>query len=258
MVVVVDAAPDLSAQLAALHPEEQRLAAAMKPIRQREWVAGRTALRAALRQAALLGAEPGHPLLKDDRGAPLLPAAALGSVSHKGDRAAALVAPRPTGQGLDQGLGQGLGLGLDLELVAGPRVDISQRVLTEREQGELAALPAAARASALALRFSLKEAVYKAIDPWVRRYVGFREVELVLAGPDDPDEREGPDELRRVALDAPPEGALVADASQLRDSGRGRCFAVAPALREQLGACSLEVSWSRLGEYWVSTARARR
>ncbi|HMG57415.1 MAG TPA: 4'-phosphopantetheinyl transferase superfamily protein [Kofleriaceae bacterium] len=30
------------------------------------------------------------------------------------------------------------------------------------------------------LRFSIKEAIYKAIDPYVRRYVGFTEVELEL------------------------------------------------------------------------------
>lgn len=229
LVVLVEAAPDLSEQLAALHPEEQRLAAAMKPIRQREWVAGRTALRAALREARFLDEDPAQwPLLKDDRGAPLLPAAALGSISHKGDRAAALVAPRAPR----------LGLGLDLELVAGPRVDISQRVLTARELDELHELAGGspeARASALALRFSLKEAVYKAIDPWVRRYVGFREVELFL------DEDAGP--------------ASTGDGA---DHGRGRCLAVTPELRAQLGDCALEVSWSRLGDYWLSTARAER
>ncbi len=226
LVVLVEAAPDLSEQLAALHPEEQRLAAAMKPIRQREWVAGRTALRAALREARFFEEDPAQwPLLKDDRGAPLLPAAALGSISHKGDRAAALVAPRAPR----------LGLGLDLELVAGPRVDISQRVLTARELAELTGRAPEARASALALRFSLKEAVYKAIDPWVRRYVGFREVELLL------DEDAAPSSVGGGA-----------------DHGRGRCLPVTPELQAQLGDCALEVSWSRLGDYWLSTARAER
>ena len=31
------------------------------------------------------------------------------------------------------------------------------------------------------LRFAIKEAIYKAVDPIVRRYVGFTEVELDLA-----------------------------------------------------------------------------
>jgi 4'-phosphopantetheinyl transferase EntD len=32
------------------------------------------------------------------------------------------------------------------------------------------------------LHFAIKEAIYKAIDPYVRRYVGFTEVELAFAG----------------------------------------------------------------------------
>lgn len=223
LVVLVDSPEDLTAQLAALHPEERALAAAMKPLRQREWVAGRTALREALRHADLLGDAAHAPLLKDDRGAPQLPAAALGSLSHKGRRAAALVAPhRPL-----------CSLGLDLELVSGPRVDISQRVLTPDELGWFDTFfprPGAARAAALALRFSIKEAVYKAIDPWVRRYVGFREVELVLS-PDG-----GPDD----------------------ESGRGVAMTVGPELVRELGECSIEISWTRLGDHWLSTARAQR
>jgi enterobactin synthetase component D len=218
LVVVVSAAPELTAQLEALHPEERAAAAALSPLRQREWVAGRTALREALRRQALLEEAP---LLRDDRGAPQVPAAALGSISHKGDRAAALVARRQPG----------CSLGVDLELVAGPRVDIARRVLTAAELAELdrlgELLGPAARASQLALRFSIKEAIYKAIDPWVRRYVGFREVELSL-------ER----------------GAA--------DTGSGLARAVAPALEGELGSCALEVSWARLGDHWLSTARAQR
>jgi len=50
-------------------------------------------------------------------------------------------------------------------------------VLTARE---LAALTGGGRG--VTLRFAIKEAIYKAIDPYVRRYVGFTEVELELAG----------------------------------------------------------------------------
>jgi 4'-phosphopantetheinyl transferase EntD len=35
-----------------------------------------------------------------------------------------------------------------------------------------------ARAREVLLRFSAKEAIYKALDPFVRRYVGFLEVEV--------------------------------------------------------------------------------
>ena len=44
------------------------------------------------------------------------------------------------------------------------------------EAAEIASLEVGDRSRALLLRFSMKEAVYKALDPYVRRYVAFREV----------------------------------------------------------------------------------
>lgn len=222
LVVVLAAPEELAAQLAALHPAERAVAATLSPIRQREWVAGRTALREALRREALLGDEP---LLRDDRGAPQLPAVAAGSLSHKGSWAAALVAPRQDGRSI----------GVDLEDARGPRLDISRKILTERELAAFAALPDERRNPELALRFSLKEAVYKAIDPWVRRYVGFREVELVLDAADG------------------------SDASAGSSAGTGRVTLVSPQLVAELGRCEVEVGWTRLpSQHWLSTARALR
>jgi 4'-phosphopantetheinyl transferase EntD len=153
---------EVDAALAALAPAEQQRAAQLGPVRRREFVAGRTALHLALGDAA--------PILSDDRGAPILPPGWVGSISHKGSPdgavAAALVAPAGTGH-----------IGVDLELAAPPRTDIARRILTPREQ---AALPD--RGRAVTLRFAIKEAIYKAIDPYVRRYVGFTEVELELTG----------------------------------------------------------------------------
>jgi len=149
---------DPEAALASLPPDEQDRARALAALRRRDYVAGRTALHLALATAA--------PILSDDRGAPILPAGWVGSVSHKGVRAAALIAPAGRGH-----------LGVDLELAVPPRQDIARRILTPREQ---AALPD--RGRAVTLRFSIKEAIYKAIDPYVRRYVGFTEVELDVTG----------------------------------------------------------------------------
>lgn len=153
--VIVELA-DADAALVQLAPLEQQHAGARSPIRRREFVAGRTALHLALDSA--------EPILSDDRGAPVLPTGWVGSISHKGELAAALVAPVGRGH-----------IGLDLELAAPPRQDIARRILTPREQ---AALPD--RGRAVTLRFAIKEAIYKAIDPYVRRYVGFTEVELDL------------------------------------------------------------------------------
>jgi 4'-phosphopantetheinyl transferase EntD len=153
---------DPEAALASLPPAEQDRARALAPLRRRAYVAGRTALHLALAASG----DHGAPILSDDRGAPILPAGWVGSVSHKDARAAALIAPAGRGH-----------LGVDLELAVPPRQDIARRILTPREQ---AALPD--RGRAVTLRFAIKEAIYKAIDPYVRRYVGFTEVELDLAG----------------------------------------------------------------------------
>jgi 4'-phosphopantetheinyl transferase EntD len=149
---------DEAAALAGLTPAEQDRAAQLGAIRRREFIAGRTALHLALGSDAAI--------LSDDRGAPVLPPGWVGSISHKRALAAALVAPAGAGR-----------LGVDLELAAPPRVDIRGRVLTAREQAELTD-----GGRGVTLRFAIKEAIYKAIDPYVRRYVGFTEVELALAG----------------------------------------------------------------------------
>ncbi|MCX5743713.1 MAG: hypothetical protein NT062_14570 [Proteobacteria bacterium] len=97
-----------------LHPDERVHAATLSPVRRREFIAGRTALRRLVdASVAILG---------DDRGAPILPVGLVGSISHTATRVAAIVAP-------DEGW---------------------------------------------------REAIYKAIDPFVRRYVGFQEVELAI------------------------------------------------------------------------------
>jgi enterobactin synthetase component D len=146
---------ELVAALAALPDEERALAGTLGDVRRRELVTGRTALRLLIEAPAVLA---------DGRGAPVMPAGWVGSISHKGVLAAALVAPAGNGC-----------IGVDLERADAARIDIARRILTPREQ---AALPD--RGPAVTLRFAIKEAVYKAIDPFVQRYVGFTEVELDL------------------------------------------------------------------------------
>jgi 4'-phosphopantetheinyl transferase EntD len=137
----------------ALVGSEIAIAAELGPVRRREFVAGRAALR------SLLG-EP-VAIVPDDRGAPMLPAGWVGSISHKGERAAALVAP--AGHGF---------VGLDIEVAAPARFPIERRILTAREQERVRDARDVTRS------FAIKEAIYKAIDPIVRRFVGFTEVEL--------------------------------------------------------------------------------
>ena len=153
----------LPAALAALPAAERALAEALSPSRRRELVAGRAALHATFAEL-----EPSLALaaiLADDRGAPILPTGWSGSVSHKGAHAAALIARAGDAR-----------VGIDLELAAPSRQDIARWILTRREQDALDD-----RGRGATLRFSIKEAIYKAIDPFLRRYVAFTEVELDLA-----------------------------------------------------------------------------
>jgi enterobactin synthetase component D len=165
--IAVDADP---VAIADLHADEQTAVAALAPGRRPEWIAGRRALRAALRAVGGDGAA-GGPLLTDDRGAPRLPAGLVGSISHKRALAVALAA------GDD-----GWRVGVDLEALAPRRFDIAPRVLTAAERAALAGVTGLARDHAVLRAFALKEAVYKAIDPFLRRHVGFLEVEV---WPDD-------------------------------------------------------------------------
>jgi enterobactin synthetase component D len=168
--VAVDA-ESLEAFAAALLPEERAHARGLPPGRRATWIGGRVALRAAL---AEVGVDAG-PLLATPRGAPLLPVGAAGSVSHKKTIAVALAARL--------GEADTATLGIDVELDRAPGVDIARRVLTDGELRDVEGLAPEARARAVLVAFSAKEAIYKALDPWVHRFVSFQEVALAgLAG----------------------------------------------------------------------------
>ena len=149
--------------LSELPDPEAELARGLRGYRQVQFTGGRIALRTACEQ---LGARP-PALLPDERGAPQMPRGFVGSISHKRDLALAMVAREGSGT-----------LGVDLEEYGPPRLAIAQKVLTERELAEIEALPEDRRWISVLLRFSIKESIYKAIDPYVRRYVGFHEAEV--------------------------------------------------------------------------------
>jgi 4'-phosphopantetheinyl transferase EntD len=121
------------------------------------FAAGRRALCEALGETIEIG--------RDDRGAPVVPRG-HGSIAHKAGPerviAAAIAADHL--------------VGIDLERAHAPRQPIERRILTPRE---LAVLGDDRRQ--VSLVFAIKEAIYKAVDPVVRRYVGFTEVEVDLA-----------------------------------------------------------------------------
>ena len=154
---------DHAGELALEHLREQeRTHAADLPLRRRiTWAGGRIALHAALEQVG----HSAEAIFSTDRGAPRLPSGLAGSVSHKEGLAVALVTPHATWS-----------VGVDIEHMRVPRADIARHVLTPEEREELSTLQQEERWREVLLRFSAKEALYKALDPWVRRYVSFQEV----------------------------------------------------------------------------------
>lgn len=148
-----------------LHPLERDFAKGLNGYRQGQFVGGRLALRGACEQLQLKVPA----ILVDDRGAPILPEGFTGSISHKRNIAVGMVACSKEGT-----------LGVDIEDYGPPRPAIAPAVLSPKELEEIEGLEDEARWMSILQRFSLKEAIYKALDPYVRRYVGFHEVMLQL------------------------------------------------------------------------------
>lgn len=149
--------------LARLHPLERDFARTLRKRRQIEWVGGRLALRLACERLGLVCG----PVLTGARGEPLLPEGMSASISHKRDRALALLARSGSAR-----------IGLDVEELGRARESIARRILVEDEQRAIELLPEAERWEAILGRFAVKEAVYKALHPFVERFVGFHEAEV--------------------------------------------------------------------------------
>ena len=166
----LDAAMDNASSV--LHPQELALADALPVARRTLFISGRVALRAAIDRVDHSASSSA--LLRNARGAPTIPPGLIGSISHKRTTAVAIVVPGPTANG------ERATIGIDVEERAHvrPRVhDIASRIMTD---AELRMLPndSQARQETVLLFFAMKEAIYKAIDPYVERHVRFKEVEV--------------------------------------------------------------------------------
>ena len=151
--------------LARLFPEEQAFARGLRGYTQVQWVGGRLAAQKAVRG---LGQDP-SPILSDQRGAPMVaPDSGLSlSIAHKQDMAVALVARLQHGA-----------LGVDLEDLEPARMRVAERVLTPTELEAVSQLPVERQWISVVVRFSLKEAIYKALAPRLQRYIDFSEAEV--------------------------------------------------------------------------------
>ena len=147
--------------IARLCAAEQELLSNKRGFRRASWVAGRLAAAAALEYAGA----PRVAVTSNARGAPVFPPGWTGSISHKTHIAVALVAPD-----------DGWRVGVDVEDVSPIRERIRRKILTAAEHARIESRPD--RWPAVLATFSIKESIYKALDPFVRRYVAFTEVEL--------------------------------------------------------------------------------
>ncbi len=152
--------------LARLLPEERDVARVLKGHRAVRWVGGRLALHEALER---LWAEP-TPLLPLPGGGVRGPPGFAVSVSHK----------RTLAVGMAARAGGGGTLGVDLEDTLPVRLQVAPVVLRPEEIDATRSLPLERRWLATLVRFSVKEALYKAIHPLVERFVGFQEASVSL------------------------------------------------------------------------------
>ncbi len=155
--------PVPEAVLERLPGAEAQHARTLRGFRQVQFVGGRIALRAA---ASQLGVQP-PPILATDRGAPDLPRGFTGSVSHKRTIAVGMVGRSHMGI-----------LGVDIEDYGPPRPAIAKKILRPEELAALSGLGEAEHWMGVLMRFSIKESIYKALDPYVGRYVGFSEASV--------------------------------------------------------------------------------
>ncbi len=183
--------PALQTLLSALPDDERALCARWAPKRQATFAAGRQALRLALVAAGVVDDITNVPAIgRDDRGAPVLPPGLARlrravSITHKDSVAGALVVPAVAAD-VDV-VAVGCDLELDVDIIGGGRdrhsmESLARQVLLPAELQALVEgdLDDDGYRRAVFERFSLKEALYKGLDPFVRRYVGFHEVSVIV------------------------------------------------------------------------------
>lgn len=148
-----------------LHLDEESHLRSLQLPRQVLFAGGRLALRRALQSLAVAHAGP---VLPDEHGAPALPDGLLGSISHTDGLAVALVSNSPDARAA---------VGVDVESASRPAsLRIAPRILAAKELPSLGRLAGMSEHTELTLRFSLKEALYKALHPLVLRPIRWHSV----------------------------------------------------------------------------------
>ena len=147
-------------------PQERAVVGGAADRRRREFLCGRACAHAAL---AALGRDEG-PIGVGARRQPLWPPGVVGSISHAGERVAAVVADAS----------EAWGLGLDVERVDPPLgADVEALVLSPAER-RAAAGPGPSGRHRSKFAFSAKESVYKCLFPRTGWRLGFEDATVEL------------------------------------------------------------------------------
>jgi 4'-phosphopantetheinyl transferase EntD len=149
-----------------LTPEEALIAREFRAARRATFSTGRSLARNAMAEIGV----PAASVLRAPDGGPVWPPGCLGSISHSRDWVAAVAAQNQAYRGL----------GVDIEQRSRVREHLFRRILTARELHALNKLAEAERPERATWIFSAKEAVYKAVYPTLRRYIGFAAVEVQM------------------------------------------------------------------------------
>ena len=158
----------LSEDTATLYPEERLAMVGAFKRRLREFTAGRSCAREAMRQLGL--PEMAIPIGPDR--APIWPLGITGSISHSSTRCAAAVARHSDGI---------KAVGLDVEEETPLDDFFAEEICTSRERDWLDQQPSSKRGKLLKAIFSAKECTYKCQYQLTRRMFGFEAVHIELS-----------------------------------------------------------------------------
>jgi len=150
-----------------LYPDEQRTTARMAPQRYRDFCHGRACGRLALEHLGW----PDCPIPVGEHREPVWPDGVVGSLSHTGHCAAAVVAPAA----------RIWAVGIDLEPWEPLPAEILTRICRPEEIHRLRSGEAPDHHQAKII-FSAKESLYKCLWPHLRTFISFHEMEIMLAG----------------------------------------------------------------------------
>lgn len=108
------------------------------------------------------------PIVSNPVGAPSLPPFISGSISHKDDICVGAACWQQSGR-----------VGVDIERCTNKAaLTLARRIITSAERTRLGTLEGILPEEEILLRFSFKEAIYKAIHPYLQRSIDFSEVEV--------------------------------------------------------------------------------